>query len=166
MMKFAGEIKQAKRRTNRISKWDVNDIPTVDEVDDVMAPMIADTILQILRGQGIYYGWEIERDIDNYIPPSKGSITVDKQEQRREQRRWLGENTSRLRRAERRLTKIKIQLEREMNRQQKIHNKRLFYLLVKYGRDPLVAKQMADSIIPRLEINCDSVLCNCKVPSV
>jgi hypothetical protein len=73
MMKFKGEINQfhgdirkGRRKKDRVSH--LHYIPTVNEVDEVMAPMIADTILQILRGQGIYWGWEIDRDVDNALP--------------------------------------------------------------------------------------------------
>lgn len=47
-------------------------VPTVDEIEDIISPMTADTVLQILRGQGIYWGWECERHVDNEIPTMKG----------------------------------------------------------------------------------------------
>jgi hypothetical protein len=37
-------------------------IPTVDEVDDVLSPMKADAVLQILKGEGIYYGLGAEQE--------------------------------------------------------------------------------------------------------
>lgn len=42
--------------------------PTIDELEAVIAPMTADTVIQILRGDGIYRGWDAERHVDNRIP--------------------------------------------------------------------------------------------------
>lgn len=47
--------------------------PTVDELENIIAPMTADTVLQILRGQGIYWGWEIDHHVENDIPKVKGA---------------------------------------------------------------------------------------------
>lgn len=41
--------------------------PTVDELEDIIAPMTADTVLQILHGQGIYWGWEVISHAENEI---------------------------------------------------------------------------------------------------
>lgn len=42
--------------------------PTVDEMEDFLSPMTADTILQILHGQGYNYGYECKRHTTNEIP--------------------------------------------------------------------------------------------------
>ena len=56
---------QAKRRY--YAKHD-NNIPTLDELREATAAATADTIRQIVKGQGIFYGYEVERDIDNSLP--------------------------------------------------------------------------------------------------
>jgi hypothetical protein len=72
MLKFKGPFEKTRHYSRRKMKFVARDsayndfnIPTVDEVDEVMAPMYADTVLQILHGQGIYWGWEIKREVDN-----------------------------------------------------------------------------------------------------
>jgi hypothetical protein len=43
-------------------------IPTLDEIRDVTRPMYESTISQITRGQAIYYGYEVDHEVDNEIP--------------------------------------------------------------------------------------------------
>lgn len=43
-------------------------IPTLDELHDITRPMYESTISQITRGQAIYYGYEVDHEIDNEIP--------------------------------------------------------------------------------------------------
>jgi hypothetical protein len=72
MMKFSGKWDVGNVPIRRQSKnWDKHkrpqewDIPTVDEMDEFNAPGAADTILQILRGQGIYWGYDVESFAEN-----------------------------------------------------------------------------------------------------
>lgn len=68
MMKFKGHYDQN-------PEWDVdldNPLraqmwPTVDEFNEVMRHEDNDTIKQILRGEGLYFGYECERFADNKI---------------------------------------------------------------------------------------------------
>lgn len=73
MLKFRGSWERArddkkKKRVDELGKKNFhihqNAIPTVDEVDEFNAHCIADTILQILHGQGIYWGPEARCDND------------------------------------------------------------------------------------------------------
>lgn len=58
-------------RDERFSKtFDSLYIPTMDELHDALhTHAVHESIVkQILRGDGIYYGYEIDHDVDNYIP--------------------------------------------------------------------------------------------------
>lgn len=66
MLKFKGRFEERSRWKDGFGTYDI-DIPTVDEVYETIAPMTADTVLQILHGQGIYWGYEIKHDFDNEI---------------------------------------------------------------------------------------------------
>jgi hypothetical protein len=64
MMRFRGRIEQrpAREKSFAYSQRQLSLLatnwPTVDELEAVTAPMTADTILQILRGDGIFRGWD------------------------------------------------------------------------------------------------------------
>lgn len=58
-------------------------IPTVDEVNEVISPMTADTVLQILHGQAYYYGYDCERHCDNEIPNNTPPDVLEKELQGR-----------------------------------------------------------------------------------
>jgi hypothetical protein len=81
MLKFKGVWEKSKYPKRKHKLYgDARDvyhdwnIPTVDEVDEVMSPMYADTVLQILRGQGIYWGYECHTHADNEIRDIKTDI--------------------------------------------------------------------------------------------
>lgn len=68
MLKFKGSferpIYQTVSKNGRIYTRREVDIPTVDEVYETIAPMTADTVLQILHGQGIYWGPRYNSELD------------------------------------------------------------------------------------------------------
>ena len=66
MLRFADYIDRFPEK-DRNTTYNARSIPTVDEVEEITAAMTADTVLQILKGQGIYYGYECEKYSDNEI---------------------------------------------------------------------------------------------------
>jgi hypothetical protein len=74
MLKFKGHYDEHPTKDDFDNYKRVNNaysIPTVDDVYEVIAPMISDTVLQILKGQGIYWGYECETHSDNEIHIAK-----------------------------------------------------------------------------------------------
>lgn len=127
MMKFRGEYDKRSTPDNMGRyKDDINNastkcgawlIPTVDEVNEVMAPMYADTVLQILHGQGISYGYDVERYCDNEIHisaeirnegRSRKQIKAD-----RVSRKWIRISTGQLYQLDRRLQRFNPDNQRE-----------------------------------------------------
>jgi hypothetical protein len=71
MLKFRGQFEISRNKKGKQidefghpNHYHQSNIPTVNEVDDFNAPGAADTVLQILRGQGIYWGPEARCDND------------------------------------------------------------------------------------------------------
>lgn len=81
MMKFNSYYdlhpKKDTLRAEEQYKFSAQAIPTVDEVDNTLSFMYADTVLQILRGQGLYFGYECERFCENEIPSIKDKYNSD-----------------------------------------------------------------------------------------
>lgn len=103
--------------------------PTVDELESVIAPMTADTVLQILRGDGIYRGWDCQEQYDHdkkslnrrvthyeYERTYKNGVIVDLRSQERLRRQQDLEQVKRLeeikRQSYRRLRGLDNRLER------------------------------------------------------
>lgn len=69
MLKFKGSWEITRNVTRRKSDGKIypnfdNSFPTVDEVYETIAPMTSDTVLQILHGQGIYWGSRYNSQLD------------------------------------------------------------------------------------------------------
>lgn len=70
MLRFKGPYESGGAKDKKGFKGDKwsSKIPTVDEFDDALSFFYADTVLQILRGQGIYWGYDVKREVNNEIP--------------------------------------------------------------------------------------------------
>lgn len=92
-------------------------IPTVDEVDEVLSPMYADTVLQILRGQGIYHGYDCERHCDNEVSIPSGYLNEGRSRKQIKadvfSRKWIRVSTGQLYKLDRRLQKFNPDNQRE-----------------------------------------------------
>jgi hypothetical protein len=120
MLKFRGEYDQHSAPDHRdgmnekMAYLSAYMIPTVDEVNEILAPMAADTVLQILHGQGYYYGYEIERDVDNEIRDlSRTLIVIERQER---YRLWVRQQKKEQRRQKRAFIELRKQQRREANK--------------------------------------------------
>ena len=71
MLKFLGYIENHPLNDSPDRPNNSTRIPQVYEVDDTLSFMYADTVLQILRGDGIYRGYEKENSAENLLPNSR-----------------------------------------------------------------------------------------------
>lgn len=55
-------------RRRGIDEYKAQNIPTLDDLHAVIGPMQEATIRQIVHGQAVYYGYDIEREFDNEVP--------------------------------------------------------------------------------------------------